>query len=90
VAHHAADAMSRLPHEAVPSDPIEEDIPVCAVTFSTCRESVFPTALEEAAPDPISEIPILHLDDLFEGQFLDQVARRGSEARLHDPTWDYD
>jgi hypothetical protein len=90
VAHHAADAMSRLPHQVVPSDPIEEEIPVCAVTQAGSREPAFPKALEEAAPDPITEIPILHLDDLFEGQCLDQTARRWSEARLHDPTWGYD
>jgi hypothetical protein len=90
VAHHAADAMSRLPHQAVPSDPIEEDIPVCAVAHAESRAQAFLAALEDAATDPITEIPILHVDDLFEGQCLDQTARRKSEARLHDPTWDYD
>jgi hypothetical protein len=27
-AHHAADALSRLPHKEVPSDPIEEKITI--------------------------------------------------------------
>jgi RNase H-like domain found in reverse transcriptase len=54
VAHHAADAMSHLPHQAVPSDTIEEDIPVCAVAHAESHEPEFPTALEEAAPDPIT------------------------------------
>jgi hypothetical protein len=51
---------------------------------------LFPTALEEATPDPIAEIALLHLDDLFEGQCLDQTARKKSEALVHDPTWEYD
>jgi hypothetical protein len=90
IAHHAADVMSRLPHQAVPSDPIEEDIPVCAVTHSGCQEPLFPTSLEEATLDPIAEITLLHLDDLFEGQCLDQTARKKSEARAHDQTCEYD
>jgi hypothetical protein len=89
VAHHAADAMSRLPHEAVPSDPIEEEIPVCAVAPEESQEPEFPTALEEVTSDPITEIPILHMDDLFESQCLDPTARRNGAARVHDPTWDY-
>jgi hypothetical protein len=90
VAHHAADAMSRLPHQAVPSDPIEEKIPVCAVAHEESQEPEFPTALEEVASDPITEIPIIHEDDLFESQCLDPTARRNGAARAHDPTWDYD
>jgi hypothetical protein len=90
VAHHAADAMSRLPHQAVPSDPIEEEIPVCAVAHEESQEPEFPTALEEVTSDPITEIPILHMDDLFESQCLDPTARRNGAARVHDPTWDYD
>jgi hypothetical protein len=45
-----------------------------------CQEPLFPTALEEATPDPIAEIALLHLDDLFEGQFLYKTARK--KARL--------
>jgi hypothetical protein len=45
VAHHAADAVSRLPHQAVPSDPIEEEIHVCAVAHDESQEPEFPTAL---------------------------------------------
>jgi hypothetical protein len=82
--------MSRLPHQAVPSDPIEEDMPVCAVAHAESRDQAFPTALEATDADPITEIPILHLDDLFEGQCLDQTARWKSAARIHDPTWGYD
>jgi hypothetical protein len=90
VAHHAADAMSRLPHQAVPSNPIEEEIPVCAVAHEESQEPEFPTALEEVTSDPITEIPILHMDDLFESQCLDPTARRNGAARVQDPTWDYD
>jgi RNase H-like domain found in reverse transcriptase/Reverse transcriptase (RNA-dependent DNA polymerase) len=90
VAHHAADAMSRLPHQAVPSDPIEEEIPVRAVAHEESQEPEFPTALEEVTSDPITEIPILHMDDLFESQCMDPTARRNGAARVHDPTWDYD
>jgi hypothetical protein len=60
VAYHTAYAMSRLPHQAVPSDPIEEEIPVCAVAHEESQEPEFPTALEEVTSDPITEIPILH------------------------------
>jgi hypothetical protein len=66
VAHHAAEATSRLPHQAVPSDPIEEEIPVCTVAYRESQKPEFPTALEEVMSDPITEIPILHLKDLFE------------------------
>jgi hypothetical protein len=90
VAHHAADAMSRLTHQAVPSDPIEEEIPVCAVAHVESQEPEFPTALEEVTSDPITEIPILHLEDLFESQCLAPTTRRNGAARVHDPTWDYD
>jgi Integrase zinc binding domain len=90
VAHHAADSMSRLPHQAVPSDPIEEEIPVCAVAHEESQEPEFPTALEEVTSDPITEIQILHMNDLFESQCLDPTARRNDAARVHDPTWDYD
>jgi hypothetical protein len=31
IAPHAADAMSRIPHQAVPAELIEEAIPVCAL-----------------------------------------------------------
>jgi RNase H-like domain found in reverse transcriptase/Reverse transcriptase (RNA-dependent DNA polymerase) len=54
VAHHAADAMSRLPHQALPSDPLEEEIPVCAVAHEESQEPEFPTALEEVTSDPIT------------------------------------
>jgi hypothetical protein len=90
VAHHAADAMSRLPHQAVPSDPIEEEIPVRAVAHGESQEPAFQTALEEVKSDPITEIPILHLEDLFESQCLDPMTRRNGAARFHDQTWEYD
>jgi hypothetical protein len=82
--------MSRLPHHAVPSDFIEGDIPVCVFAHAESRELGFPPALDKAAADPIMEIPILHVDDLFEGQCLDQTARRGSGAREDEQTWGYD
>jgi hypothetical protein len=48
------------------------------------------TALEEGSPDPIVEIPLIHVDALYEYQCWDPIARRRSEARLFDPTWEYD
>jgi hypothetical protein len=90
VAHHAADEMSRLPHQAEPSDSIEEEITVCAVSHGESQEPAFPTALEEVTSDLITEIPILHLEDLFESQCLDPKTRRNGADRVHDPTWDYD
>jgi hypothetical protein len=36
------------------------------------------------------ELPLVHVDALYEYQCLDPIARRRSEARLFDPTWDYD
>jgi hypothetical protein len=38
--HHAADAISRLPHQAVPPEPIEEEIPVCSISAQTTRTSI--------------------------------------------------
>ena len=90
IAHHAADAMSRLPHQAIPSEPIEEDIPVCATTAPSTALENFPTALEEDSPDPIMEIPLIDVEALFAYQCLDPTARRRSEARLFDPSWEYD
>jgi hypothetical protein len=82
--------MSRLPHQAVPSDPIEEEIPVCAVAHGESQEPAFPTALEEVTSDPITEIQTLYLEDRFESQCLDPTTRRNGTARIHDPTWDYE
>jgi hypothetical protein len=45
IAHHAADAMDRLPHQTIPAEPIEEDIPVCATTNLSQGLANFPTAL---------------------------------------------
>jgi hypothetical protein len=86
IAHHAADAMSRLPHQAIPAEPIEEDIPVCATNNpSQGLLEDFPTALEEGSPDPMVEVPLVHVDALYEYQCLDPIARRCSEARLFYP-----
>jgi hypothetical protein len=90
VSHKAADAMSSLPHQAVPSDHIEEELPVCAVAHGKSQEPEFPTALEEFMSDPITEISILHLEDLFESQCLDPTNLRNGAARVHDPMLDYD
>jgi hypothetical protein len=89
VAYQAADAISCIPHQAVPSNPIEEEIPVCAVAHGESKEHEFPTALEEVTSDPITEIPSLHLKDLFESQCLNPTTRRKGAARVHDPTWNY-
>jgi hypothetical protein len=51
-AHHAADALSRLPHQPVPAQPIDLDIPVFA--------------LDEAPLSSIEEIPIVMAESLFE------------------------
>jgi hypothetical protein len=54
-AHHAADALSRLPHQPVPAQPIDLLIPVFA--------------LDEAPLSPIEEIPIVMDESLFEHRF---------------------
>jgi hypothetical protein len=82
--------MSRLPHQPIPSIPIEDNIPVCAVAQQLPVLSDFPTALQEGSPDPIVEVPIVHIDTLFNYQCLDPTTRRRSAARLFDPTWEYD
>jgi hypothetical protein len=53
IAHHAADAMSRIPHQAVAAEHIEEDIPICAVDHRLPGLAEFSTALQEGSPDPI-------------------------------------
>jgi hypothetical protein len=65
VEHHAVDAMYRLPQQAIPAEPIEEDIPVCATVNPTPGLEDFPTFLEEGSPDPIVEIPLVHVDALY-------------------------
>jgi transposase InsO family protein len=74
--HHAADALSRLPHQPVPPHPIDLDIPVLA--------------LDEDTPSPIEEIPIVMAESLYEHQCRDQLARSIRERTVMDPTWDYD
>jgi RNase H-like domain found in reverse transcriptase len=90
IAHHAADAMSRLPHQAIQAEPIEEYIPVGATTNPSQGLENFPTALEEGSPDTIVEIPLVHVDALYEYHCLDPIYLRCSAARLFDPTWEYD
>jgi RNase H-like domain found in reverse transcriptase len=87
--HHAADAMSRLPHQAIPAEPIEGDILVCATNKPSLGLEDFLTAVEESSPDPIVEIPLVHVDAIYEYTCLDPIARRRSEARLFDPNWEY-
>jgi hypothetical protein len=82
--------MSHIPHQAVPAEPKEEDIPVCALDHRLPVLEEFPTALQECSPDPIQEIPLVHKDTLFEYQCRDPIARHQSETRLFDPTWKYD
>jgi hypothetical protein len=83
ITHHAADSMSRVPHQAIPAEPIEEDIPVCATNNpSQGLLEEFPTALEEGSPDPIVEVPLVHVESIYEYQCLDPIPRRRSEARL--------
>jgi hypothetical protein len=53
-AHHAADALSRLPHQEVPKTPIEDDIPVCQLSqilSHVTRDN--PCAIETNSPSPI-------------------------------------
>jgi RNase H-like domain found in reverse transcriptase/Reverse transcriptase (RNA-dependent DNA polymerase)/Integrase zinc binding domain/Chromo (CHRromatin Organisation MOdifier) domain/Integrase core domain len=75
-AHHAADVMSRLPNQPVPSEGIEDELPTCC--------------LEEDSPTPIEEIPVIAVPTLFEHQCLDQVAQGLRVRMLTDPTWDVD
>jgi RNase H-like domain found in reverse transcriptase len=83
-AHCAADAMSRLPHQPVPRDPTEDDIPVYAVVPD------HPSALEENSPTPIRRVPLFRTGVLFEHQSLDPMARRLRQTMLQDPSWDHD
>jgi hypothetical protein len=78
IAHHAADAMSRLPHQRISTEPIEEEIPIYTATSHLPGLPTFPTALEENFPDPITEVPLVHIDTLFDNQWLDPIARRHS------------
>jgi hypothetical protein len=82
--------MSRIPHQAVPAEPIEEDIPVCAVDHRLPVLEEFPIALQERSPDPIEGIPPVHVDTLFEYQCRDLIAGHRGEALLFDPSWEYD
>lgn len=83
-AHYAADAMSRLPHQPVPRDPIEDEIPVCTVVADHS------SALEENSSSPVREVPLISTEVLFEHQCLDPIARRLRQTMLHDPSWDFD
>jgi hypothetical protein len=51
-AHHTADALSRLPYQSVPAQPIDLYIPMFA--------------LDEAPLSPIEEISIIMAESLFE------------------------
>ena len=92
-AHHAADALSRLPHQAVPFNPIDEEIPVCSVLSHALDAEVtrdHPCALEENSPSPIEEIPIVTVSEMFDHQCLDATAKRICERMATDPSWDHD
>ena len=92
-AHHSADAMSRLPHQEVPPEPIEEDLPVCSVSAQaneTCVTRDNPCVFEESSPSPIEEVPVFHLSDVFDHQCLDPTARRLREQMVRDPSLDFD
>jgi hypothetical protein len=92
-AHHAADALSRLPHQAIPPDPIEEEIPVCSVSAQANRTSVTrdnPCAFEESSPSPIEEEPVIPMSEVFDHQCLDPTARRLQEQTVCDPSWYFD
>jgi hypothetical protein len=57
-AHHASDALSRLHHQDIPPEPIEEELLVCSVSAQTSRTSITrdnPCAFEESSPSPIEE-----------------------------------
>jgi hypothetical protein len=87
-AHHAADALSRLPHQAVPPEPIEEEIPVCSVSAQANRTSVTrdnPCAFEESSPSPIEEVPLIPMSEVFDHQCLDPTARRVREQWFVTP-----
>jgi hypothetical protein len=75
-AHHAADALSRMPHQPVPAQPIDLEIPVFA--------------LDEARLCPDKEIPIVMAESLFKHQCRDQMAQRIGEHTSIDPLWDSD
>jgi hypothetical protein len=80
-------------HQAIPPEPIEEEIPVCSVSAQANRTSVTrdnPCAFEESSPSPIEEVPIISLSEVFDHQCLDPSARRLREQMVCDPSWDFD
>jgi hypothetical protein len=68
-AHLAADALSRLPHQPVPAQPIDLEISVLA--------------LDEECTSPIEEIPIVMAD--FKHKRRDQLAPAHSGTYLYRP-----
>jgi hypothetical protein len=92
-AHHAADALSRLPHKEVPSDPIEEEIPMFSVLSKASKADITldnPCALEENSASPIIEVPVIPVWEVFDHQCLDPTARLIRERLVTDPSWDHD
>jgi hypothetical protein len=79
--HHAADAMSRIPHQPVPDDAIEVEIPVLTVEADT---------LEAETTSPIAELTTLTVDALFDKQCLDPSVQHLAAKLISDPRWDYD
>jgi transposase InsO family protein len=79
--HHAADAMSRLPHQPVPDDAIDAEIPVLTVEAD---------ALEAENTSPIAELTTLTVEALFEKQCLDPSVRHLAARLTSDPRWGYD
>jgi hypothetical protein len=92
-AHHAADALSRLPHQEVPSDPIEEEIQMFSVLSKASKADITlddPCALEENSASPIEEVPVMPVWEVFDHQCLDPTARLIRESLVTDPSWDHD
>jgi hypothetical protein len=76
-AHHAADALSRLPHQAVPPEPIEDEIPVRSISAQTTRNSITqdnPCSFEESSPSPIEEVPVVPTSEVFDHKSIDPKA----------------
>ena len=88
-AHHAADALSRLPHQPVPAQPIDLDIPVLALYEDRVDTTLGISSMEELV-SPIEEIPLVTAESLFEHQCRDQLAQRKWERTSIDPMWDSD
>jgi hypothetical protein len=78
--------MSRIPHQAVPAEPIQEDMPVCAVNHRLLVFENSPRRLTRSYPGN----PAIPRGLSFRVPEPRPISRHRSEARLFDMSWEYD